>query len=79
MAILAFRELRRSNAEGRNQLRIAFGLGGVAAVGFSASKLIDPATPALGYWWWTNVIGAILFLRATIWLFLTIEEAVNEQ
>lgn len=77
--LFTFREVRDSTPEGRNQLRIAVGLGGVAAAGFSASKLIDPAAPALSYWWWTNVIGAILFMRATIWLFLTIEGDRDEQ
>ena len=71
--LATFREVRQSNREGRNQLRVAVGLGLIAATGFSVSRLIDPATQTLGYWWWTNLFCAMLSIRATIWLFLTIE------
>jgi len=71
--LCTFREVRKSNREGRNQLRIALGLGAVAATGLCASRLIDPAIQTLGYWWWTNLICAMISTRATIWLFLTIE------
>lgn len=71
--VLTFRETRASTKRGRNQMRIAFGLGAIAAAGFFTSRLIDPTLPAFGYLWWLCVLGAILSGRTAIWLFLTIE------
>ncbi len=73
VAAVTFGEARASTKRGRNQLRIAAGLAMIAAAGFCLAKLIDPPTPAFGFWFWLFIATTMTSIRLAGWLFLTIE------
>ena len=71
--LVSLSEIAASSRRGRNQLRIAFGLGTVAAAGFCLAKLFDSAGWTFGIRFWTLAAIAIMMIRLAIWLFLKIE------
>ena len=66
-------EVSASSRRGRNQLRIAVGLGTLAASGFCFARLVEASPWNFGFQFWTFAAGAIIMLRMAIWLFLKVE------
>jgi len=66
-------EVSGSSRRGRNQLRIAVGLGTLAASGFFFARLVEASPWNFGFQFWTFAAGAIIMLRMAIWLFLKVE------
>ncbi len=66
-------EVSASSRRGRNQLRIAVGLGTLAASGFCFARLVEAPPWTFGSQFWTFAAGAIIMLWMAIWLFLKVE------
>lgn len=73
IAAVRFAESRQSARRGRNQLRIATGVGMLAGAGFCLTKLIDPPVTTFDFWSWFYVGSILITARTAVWLFLTIE------
>lgn len=73
IAAALFAESRTSTRRGRNQLRIATGVGMLAGAGFCLTKLIDPPVTTFDLWSWFYVGSILITARTAVWLFLTIE------